>query len=200
MQAAGQFGVGRGQVAAGSTPQPHALRRDIGPGALTVPLELTRPPRTGRGFPATASIGSRTSPAWPAAGGAATSAQRGRPSPGVGLPYPDSPTTSIIEHVFDHESEAIGRTHRPLDPPLPVWVDCARMLQPRAQVRMDTVRMRVRAYGLDASRVIPGELLGWYQLMVGGHWGLVRCTLASRNERVHLEVTQLAPADALSPR
>ncbi len=90
-------------------------------------------------------------------------------------------------------------THRVYDPPRPVWVQLGEVFHPRP-ARQDGVPMRTRAYGIDLTTDSPGELLGWYQLMLGGWWGLVRFTVTSRNTHLHLELTQLVPAHALRLR
>lgn len=92
------------------------------------------------------------------------------------------------------------QTHRELDPPRPVWVKVSRVLTPRSG-GYSGVPLRVRAYGIQLSHIAGGDLLGWYQLDNGRPWwGLVRFTVRSANDRLRLDLVQLVPEIALSPR
>lgn len=95
------------------------------------------------------------------------------------------------------QDDGIDRTHRPLvAAPIPVWVRLDRVFtaRPRTVVGLP---LRVRAYGLSVAGEVRGELLGWWQLAVGGWYGLIRFSVVSPNGRVRLDLEQLVAAEAL---
>lgn len=91
------------------------------------------------------------------------------------------------------------KTHRVLPRPRPVWVDPAEAF-PAVRFGYRGVTLRTRAYGICRSDTFPGVLLAWYRLDNGDWWGLTRFTATSGNGRLALDLTQLVPAAALSPR
>jgi hypothetical protein len=98
--------------------------------------------------------------------------------------------------------ELFARTHRVLDAPRPVWVRLWVVFNHHRAPNYQGSTVRQRAYGIDLAAIVAGELLGWYSLDTGGAywWGLTRFAATSRNGRLHLDLLQLVPAAALSPR
>ncbi|MGH9380806.1 MAG: hypothetical protein ACRD2Z_09365 [Thermoanaerobaculia bacterium] len=106
----------------------------------------------------------------------------------------------MTDRLFD-------QTHRVFDRPRPVWVRVEWALSvgqnryPRGHRGYLGVPLRVRAYGIDRSAIAPGELWGWYRPDdAGPWWGLVEFRATSANGRLGLDLRQLVPAHALTPR
>ncbi|WP_203662980.1 hypothetical protein [Actinocatenispora rupis] len=95
-----------------------------------------------------------------------------------------------------------ARTHRRFTEPVPVTVQLAVVFPDRAaSVRtFQGVPLRVRSLGIDLSGTVPGSLRGWHRMASGSWWGLCDFTVRSRNGRLRLDLHQLVPAAALSPR
>ncbi|HEY3502742.1 MAG TPA: hypothetical protein VGN37_08180 [Actinocatenispora sp.] len=72
--------------------------------------------------------------------------------------------------MSDDPEQWWSRTYRVLDAPIPVWVRCEQVFQPRPATYRGTA-IRVVAYGIDISHIAPGQLFGWYRLDIGGpYW------------------------------
>lgn len=94
------------------------------------------------------------------------------------------------------QHNGIDRTHQHLAAPIPVLVRLDRVFTARPRTVVGRT-LRVRAYGLPVAGEVRGELLSWWQLAVGGWYGLTRFTVVSPNGRVHLNLEQLVPAESL---
>jgi hypothetical protein len=90
-------------------------------------------------------------------------------------------------------------TCRVVDPPKLVWVRLAQVLPP-ARFGMDRVPLRVRQSGIDISATVPGVLVSWHQTITGDWWAKVRIEVTNRGQRAQMDLTQLVPAKAVSPR
>jgi hypothetical protein len=134
-----------------------------------------------------------------------TSTVRGDPRPRhltVLLPDPTGRVAAAVAEPARRVDPAQwwSRTHRVLDTPIPVWVRCEQVFQPRPATYRGTA-IRVVAYGIDISHIAPGQLFGWYRLDIAGpYWGLVEFAVVSRNGSLRINLRQLVPAAALSPR
>lgn len=90
-------------------------------------------------------------------------------------------------------------TRREVDPPLPVWVELARVF-PASRVTSADVPLRVRASGIDTTLTVAGEITSWHQTLTGDWWAQTRFEVANRAERARMLVSQLVPAAAVRPR
>ncbi|QRK89682.1 hypothetical protein [Saccharopolyspora erythraea] len=83
--------------------------------------------------------------------------------------------------------------------PRPVWVYLP-LVFPPARVVSREVPIGVRAYGIDNTATVPGELLAWQLTATGDWWAQIRLTLHNRNQRGALETELWAPGAAVRPR
>ncbi|MEV4728757.1 hypothetical protein [Saccharopolyspora sp. NPDC049426] len=93
-----------------------------------------------------------------------------------------------------------GTRQRP-DAPVPVWIKLAYVLPPSPRPGgLDGIPLRVRAAGIDITKIVPGVLLAWHQTITGDWWALVTFELTNRSRRPGLVVTQLVPPAAVRQR
>lgn len=85
-------------------------------------------------------------------------------------------------------------------PPVPVWVDLRRALPPQQVGVRPGTAMRIRAAGVDNSRLAPGLLLAWQLTATGDRWAQVRVELVNRNRRGLLFTELWVPQNAVQPR
>ena len=83
---------------------------------------------------------------------------------------------------------------------MPVWVHLAVAFPPGRVSSTRGVPLRVRAFGIDNSATVAGELLAWHRALTGDWFALTRFEVANRSRRGRLVVTQFVPARAVTPR
>lgn len=109
----------------------------------------------------------------------------------------------IIELMSEsaaHREDGWWGTRQVRTPPVPVWVDLRRALPPQqVGVRTGTA-MRIRAAGVDNSRLAPGVLLAWQQTATGDRWAQVRAELVNRNEHARMIAELWVPQHAVQRR
>lgn len=85
-----------------------------------------------------------------------------------------------------------------VDPPRPVIVDLAAVIQTRpAHFRADAVPMKVRFGGLRLADTTPGRLHAWARVSDGTWLGLVSFEIPTGNRQGKLTLTQWCPDHAL---
>lgn len=83
--------------------------------------------------------------------------------------------------------------------PLLVWVRISLVLPP-TRVGSGNVPLRVRQAGIDVAETVPGRLLAWHQSITGDWFAMTEFRVANRAGRAALTLTQLVPANAVTPR